>query len=287
MGLMARMPIHVARNSAQLGIFSAEEIQAGLQAGRFSPTDLAWREGMAGWTPLGEWAEFRASNVPISSSNQFSAEAPVQPMPAWERGPSLAHFFQTIRDVALNPVRTFDALPIGGFAKPITFTYWASLPAVLLGTLIYGLLFSLMGDEILRPLKAAGNMPAFLNDVSTGAVIILIGVGLGLLFLLIPLSSMVGAALTHLLLLPWGPQGTYRQTYRATSYAQAAFFPFIFIPCLNYVAGPWQVVAIVIGLSRVHKIEWWKVLISTVVVPCCCACFGYAALFAMLAKSWR
>ena len=54
------MQIHVARNSAQLGIFSSEEITSGLSSGRFLASDLAWRDGMPAWTPLGDWSEFRA-----------------------------------------------------------------------------------------------------------------------------------------------------------------------------------------------------------------------------------
>jgi hypothetical protein len=100
-GLMGRMQIHVARNAAQLGVFSAEEIQAGLQAGRFNSTDLAWREGMAGWTPLGDWPEFRASNVPISSG--VVAVAPVASAIPWEQGKSIGSFFATIKVVLSNP----------------------------------------------------------------------------------------------------------------------------------------------------------------------------------------
>ena len=38
------MQIHVARNSAQLGIFAPEEIIAGLQSGRFLASDLGWHD---------------------------------------------------------------------------------------------------------------------------------------------------------------------------------------------------------------------------------------------------
>ena len=49
------MQIHVARPPNQLGVFSQEEVVAGLQAGRFLPTDQGWREGMSAWTPLSQW----------------------------------------------------------------------------------------------------------------------------------------------------------------------------------------------------------------------------------------
>ena len=46
------MQIHVARNGQQLGQFSVEEVNRKLADGTFSPTDLGWHEGAAGWAPL-------------------------------------------------------------------------------------------------------------------------------------------------------------------------------------------------------------------------------------------
>jgi hypothetical protein len=122
------MQIHVARNSAQLGVFAPEEIIAGLQAGRFLASDLAWRDGMPAWTPLGDWSEFRGVGVPPPSPSSvaaFGAKNEATPdMPSWERGSSFAHYVATIKEVALDPVRTFANLRDGGYARPISFTYW-------------------------------------------------------------------------------------------------------------------------------------------------------------------
>jgi len=70
------MQIHVARHQQQLGVFAAEDIVAGLSSGRFHASDLAWREGMAAWTPLGDWPEFRGVGVPASpgSTDQCPGE---------------------------------------------------------------------------------------------------------------------------------------------------------------------------------------------------------------------
>ena len=70
------MQIHVARHQQQLGVFAAEDIAAGLSSGRFHASDLAWREGMAAWTPLGDWPEFRGVGVPASpgSTDQCPGE---------------------------------------------------------------------------------------------------------------------------------------------------------------------------------------------------------------------
>lgn len=105
------MQIHVARHSAPLGIFSPEEIAAGLQSGRFHAADLAWRDGMQVWTPLGDWPEFRASGVPASPGSP-AAEAPAASTIPWEQGKSLGSFFATIKLAITNPA----ALATGRFA---------------------------------------------------------------------------------------------------------------------------------------------------------------------------
>jgi len=273
------MQIHVARNSAQLGVFSPDEITAGLQSGRFVAADLAWREGMAAWTPLGDWPEFRGAGVPPSPSAQPVGAGEAAPeMPSWERGSSLGNYIATIKEVALDPVRTFANLRDGGFARPITFTYWSLLPAWICGSLLYGGLVAFM--------LAAGKSAALPNDpamqwlagVGVPTAAALISGFLGLFFLLTPLFNFVGAGITHLLLLPWKPAGSYAQTYRANAYAYGAFMPFAFVPCLNYVAMPWQLVAAIIAHSQVHRLAWWKVVVSLIVIPCCCACGLYALL---------
>ena len=278
------MQIHVARNSAQLGIFASEEIVAGLQSGRFIASDLAWREGMAAWTPLGDWSEFRGVGVPPPSPSAFGAKDEACPdMPSWERGSSFANYVATIKEVALDPVRTFANLRDGGYARPISFTYWSLLPAWILGSLVYGgLIFFMMsvGNAASLPKDPAMQWLSGTSALTAAAVV---SGFLGLVFLLAPLSQFLGAAITHVLLLPWKPAGSYAQTYRAGAYATAAFMPFAFVPCLNYVAMPWQLVAVIIAHSQVHRIAWWKVVISLFVIPCCCACGVYAMLAASYA----
>ena len=276
------MQIHVARNSAQLGVFSSEEIIAGLKSGRFLASDLAWRDGLPAWTPLGDWPEFRGVGAPPpspSASSAFAANDEASPArPSWENGASFANFTATIKEVALDPVRTFANLRDGGFSRPISFTYWSLLPAWILGSLLYGGIVFFM----LSVGKAAElpNDPAmqWLAGVGAFTASLVISGLLGVMFLLTPLFNFIGAGLTHILLMPWKPAGSYAQTYRASAYAYGAFMPFVFIPCLNYVVAPWQLVAAIVAHSQVHRIAWWKVVISLVVIPCCCVCGLYAML---------
>ncbi len=284
------MQIHVARNSTQLGIFAPEEIIAGLQAGRFLASDLAWRDGMPAWTPLGDWAEFRGVGVPPPSPSSASAfgakDDSALAMPSWERGGSFAHYVATIKEVALDPVRTFANLRDGGYARPISFTYWSLLPAWLCGSILYGALFGFMA--MAAKAQAGGNDPfmSWINGVGPFMAALIISGALAVFFLFVPLFNFIGAAFTHVLLLPWKPAGSFAQTYRANAYAYGAFMPFAFIPCVNYVVMPWQLVAAIIAHSQIHRIEWWKVVISLIVIPCFCVCGLYALLFAALANKY-
>ena len=56
--------IHIARNHQSMGSFSEDEIREGIRNGRFSADDLAWREGMSAWKPLGEMAPQWGLDVP-------------------------------------------------------------------------------------------------------------------------------------------------------------------------------------------------------------------------------
>ena len=105
------MQIHVARNSAQLGVFAPEDIVAGLSTGRFHASDLAWRDGQPAWTPLGDWPEFRAVGVP-ASPGVSAASAPVVSTIPWEQGKSLGSFFATVKLAVVDPA----SLSTGRFA---------------------------------------------------------------------------------------------------------------------------------------------------------------------------
>jgi hypothetical protein len=132
------MQIHVARNSAQLGVFSPEDVVAGLSSGRFHVTDLAWRDGMQAWTPLGDWAEFRGAGVPPPSSGAAAATPAASSVP-WEQGRSLGSFFATIRMVIADP----SSLASGrfDFGDWVAFCYLGvllSLPFQLFSLLAFG-----------------------------------------------------------------------------------------------------------------------------------------------------
>ena len=56
--------IHVNRGATSLGVFSEDEIREGLRSGRFAPSDIGWREGMATWQPLSQFPELAGTAAP-------------------------------------------------------------------------------------------------------------------------------------------------------------------------------------------------------------------------------
>jgi len=74
------MQIYIARNGQQLGQYSVEEVNRKLADGTFSPSDLGWHEGAAGWAPL--------SSIAGLSLPAGPAAMPVTPPPAPFPAPS-------------------------------------------------------------------------------------------------------------------------------------------------------------------------------------------------------
>ncbi|MFN7340453.1 MAG: GYF domain-containing protein [Opitutia bacterium] len=259
------MEIHLARDGSSLGVFTEPEVREGLAGGRFRPSDLAWRQGMSTWTPLANWPEFAGVAAP-----GLPGSAPVpEPRPAWERGASFRNFFGTLYDVILNPVATFDALPRGNLGKVVGFQYAAGLPSWLCGSILWGALLAILAAAGSQDAALLEGFASELGDMAPLALGAAVCLFLGCVLVMLPLFTLVGAAIQHLAILPWGPAGGFGQTYRVAGYVQGSFLPFSFIPCLNYLAGPWSLVTSIIALSRVHRLAWWKVVLSWIFLMCC------------------
>ncbi|MEY4086614.1 MAG: hypothetical protein RLZZ405_802 [Verrucomicrobiota bacterium] len=98
--------IHVARKTVQLGVFTPEEVVAGLASGRFLSTDLAWTNGLAAWKPLGAWPEFAAaSNPPPSPLGAESATVVGEPL-TWEKSKGLRSAWISFTEVLVRPSPT-------------------------------------------------------------------------------------------------------------------------------------------------------------------------------------
>ena len=108
--------IHVARKTVQLGVFSPEEVVAGLASGRFQSTDLAWTNGLAAWKPLGEWPEFAVASAAVPASPADAGSAPVVGEPlTWEKSKGLKSAWISFTEILLrpSPALTVSRLELG------------------------------------------------------------------------------------------------------------------------------------------------------------------------------
>src|SRR5438034_4401197 len=121
--------IHVNRGATSLGVFSEEEVRQGLRTGRFAPTDIGWREGMANWQPLSQFAEL-AGATPAAPPLQTGAASISEPaarrggLPWDERQTKglLNGFIETLQMVLIKPVAAFTAMKReGGLGEPLLY----------------------------------------------------------------------------------------------------------------------------------------------------------------------
>ncbi len=122
--------IHVNRGTTTLGVFSDQEVREGLSAGRFAPTDIGWREGMAGCHPLSQFPEFGGAAAPAVPPLQPGA-APTPTTVAGRTGLPWEHrqergffnaFIETLSMVLTRPAEAFGAMKReGGLGEPLIY----------------------------------------------------------------------------------------------------------------------------------------------------------------------
>src|SRR5438874_8814918 len=123
--------IHVNRGATSLGTFPEEQVREGIRAGRFLPSDLGWKEGMANWQPLSQFAEFAADTSTVPAAGAPPPQTPAAPaaVPAvgsttaprsglpWDRRDTIGFvnaFVQTVSIVLTRPAEAFMAMRTEG-----------------------------------------------------------------------------------------------------------------------------------------------------------------------------
>ncbi len=274
------MKIWINRAGQNLGTFTLEEVQRGLNQGQYVPTDLGWQEGMASWKPLAEFAGLQmptqqgqaAPLIPASPSSPdvppLLAEASlatvegVEDGPAWERRKEFGlvkALTQTWKEVLFNPNASFPRMKTsGGYAAP--FLYNLTMVVIYaFFTTIYQLLIS----GVVAAAGAAHNGSSSVNSLSVGLPPLL---NVGAMVVLIPLLvgfTFVNAGITHLCLALFkGTSKSYEATYRVICYSYSSWI-FALVPCAGgIVASVWGVVSTIIGLSKVHRTEGWRAAVA-------------------------
>src|SRR5881396_3880879 len=190
--------IHVNRGATSLGVFSEEEVREGLRTGRFAPSDIGWREGMATWQPLSQFPELVTAApaapppqaAPLAVSESVATPTGLPWDHRHERGFFNA-FVETLILVLTKPSEAFTAMKReGGLGEPLIYA--------LIGGCVGGVvsfLFSL-------GLQSIG---LFGDRHNTFAAMAGMGIGSVLIVVLIPLAIVIvlfiGSAIVHLCLM--------------------------------------------------------------------------------------
>jgi hypothetical protein len=100
------MQIHIARNGQQLGQYSVEEVNRKLADGTFSPTDLGWHEGAAGWAPLSSIA-----GVTMPAGPDMPIPPPPTPSPVLSAPPARPAQ-SSVGGIAPQPIQSYKGMAV-------------------------------------------------------------------------------------------------------------------------------------------------------------------------------
>jgi len=273
------MKIHLNRAGQPLGQFTPEEVRSGFKDGKFTGSDLAWRDGMPMWKPLAEVIDEIAPDEAVAI--EPGVAMPPVPVPAqafpWEQRAErgfLAALLETIRMVLLEPTKAFQAMPkVGGLGAPLFFFVLCATVGGVAG-LVYQMVLTAVNPQAGSPEQRMVAEALASTAALGGTIMVLPFVFAALAF--------VSAALTHLaLMIVGGAKKSFEATFRVVCYAGGATAVLQLLPvCGALAAWVWNILATVTGLSEVHGISKGRalaaVLLPTVV---CCALMIGAAMF--------
>jgi hypothetical protein len=278
-GIMAM--IHVNRGTTNLGVFSENEVREGLSAGRFAPTDIGWREGMASWQPLSHFPEFAAAGAPAvppvqSGGVPLSTTASVRTGLPWEHRQELGFFnafIQTLSIVLTRPSEAFGIMKCeGGFGEP----------------LIYALIGGCVGGIVSFLFSLGFQSLGFFTDRHNNGLAAIAGMGIGsAMIILLPLFIVVflfiWGALAHLCLTIFGGANqSFETTFRVLAFTQGSVGPLQIIPvCGGLISFVWALVCNCIGLTRAQETDTGRAVLAVFspLVVCCGGLFVILFMF--------
>ena len=265
--------IHVNRGATSLGVFSEEEVREGLGSGRFVPTDIGWREGMANWQPLSQFTELGTAataapgappaQVGVATTSEATAARTGLPWEHRQERGFFNAFIETLVMVLTKPSEAFTVMKReGGLVEPLIY----ALIGGCLGGIV-SFLFSL-GLQSTR---------LFADRHDPFAAIAGAGVGSAAFIVLIPLFVVVGlfigSAIVHFcLMLVGGANQPFETTFRVVAFSQGSAGPLQIIPiCGGMISGVWGLVCNCIGLARAHDTDTGRAVLAVFlpIIVCC------------------
>lgn len=246
--------IHLGRGSKLLGVFTENEVRAGLADGRFTPGDLGWQEGMENWKPLSAFAEF-SDRAPDADDDETAEPGELPAAPEWpweqrrERGIFTA-FFATARLVLLRPRTAFAGMPESTNAA-IFF---------LLGGCVLTSFCLIVGGLALLPFAMRAAPPGQTMPALNGATLFFVfTVGWAMLCALLFALALVAlcwwAAVVHgCLRLFLRVSQPFATTFRALCFAAVAAFPLLAIPFVGiFAASIAHLLVATLGLAAITE----------------------------------
>lgn len=271
------MKIHLNRGGHSLGQFTPEEVRAGYSEGKFTASDLAWRDGMATWRPLGEVID------ELAPAPEVGDVPPLPPAAAsglpWENRSEVGFFpalLETVRQVLLEPKAAFAAMrQTGGLGAPLFFF-------VLVGSIggAAGMLYQVVFNSLQQP-----TTPEEQALVAMFASTAAIGFSIMLLPVLFVVVAFVTAGLVHLsLIIVGGAKRPFEATFRVACYAGGSTAILQLLPvCGALVSSVWNFVCMIVGLSEVHGIGKGRAAFAVLLPSVVCCGLILAGVFALLA----
>jgi len=277
--------IHVNRGTTSLGVFSEQEVREGLSAGRFTPTDIGWREGMASWQPLSQFPEFGGTAAPAVPPVQPGAAPAPTPVAGrtglpWEHRQERGFFnafIETLSMVLTRPAEAFSVMKReGGLGEPLIYA--------LIGGSVGGIvafLFSL-GFRSIGLFADRNNSLAAMTGMGISSVAMII-----LLPLFIVIFLFIWSALAHVCLMIVGAANhSFETTFRVLAFSQGSAGPLQIIPlCGGLISGVWALVCNCIGLARAHETDTGRAVLA-VFLPLIVCCGGGLLIAFMFMGAW-
>ncbi len=162
--------------------------------------------------------------------------------------PTMPHeklgLFSKIGKAIAHPTELFERTKDEGIGPALAYLLVLSIIHFVMGFLIF-ILFSSLMLSLLGPLISI--LPQSFLYIALSLFVFD--------FIIIPITSFVGAGILHLFIKIYKGRGGYSDTFRAQIYSTTPILLFGFIPFVNFAAVIWNFVLIIFGLSINHEIS--------------------------------
>jgi hypothetical protein len=188
--------------------------------------------------------------------------------PAWEHRGNVGRwsaFWATTKSILASPGETFSEMRLTGIGSAFSYSLVCAYVSF-----IISFAWQFLGQILPMMLMGQRSRGGFGGNSGLifGGIIFGIIISLLVFPLLISLANFITAAFYHLgLKIMSGANEPFVATYRTVAYAMSAPCLLALIPiCGGFIGGIWGLICLIVGLSRVHRTEWWRAALGIFIV---------------------